>query len=229
MHKKYILGIDEVGRGPWAWPIVVAGFLCEKRFDTKDLVREKYDSKKISRDEREIIVRKIEENLNQYTYFTASRQSYEIDAIGIRNCNKACMEEIILQAIEYIGDWNFVEVYIDGCDNFRFDIADFSHHFAHKRWSKSKETEEQKKHSIHYIIWWDWVVPVIGIASIIAKVIRDKKMCEYSENFPLYGFASHKGYGTRKHSDALINYGITPIHRKSYAPVKRLILASPSL
>ena len=73
------------------------------------------------------------------------------------------------------------------------------------------------------------MVPVIGIASIIAKVKRDKEMCEYSENFPLYDFASHKGYGTRKHSDALINYGITPIHRKSYAPVKRLILASPSL
>lgn len=83
--------------------------------------------------------------------------------------------------------------------------------------------------AIFYIIHGDSLVPVISAASIVAKVIRDRIMCEFHEDFPQYGFDSHKGYGTRKHQDSLINYGITPIHRKSYAPVKRLISPSSSL
>jgi ribonuclease HII len=48
-------------------------------------------------------------------------------------------------------------------------------------------------------------------------------MCDFSVKYPEYGFAEHKGYGTKKHEQALMNYGITPIHRKSYAPIKRLL------
>ena len=82
----------------------------------------------------------------------------------------------------------------------------------------------ENQRMLTYLIAGDKSVPVISAASVIAKVSRDRLMCEYSEKFPVYGFETHKGYGTKKHRDALINYGITSIHRKSYEPIKRLIL-----
>ncbi len=80
-----------------------------------------------------------------------------------------------------------------------------------------------KEKTISYLINGDDILPIISLGWIIAKVIRDRMMCEYNEDFPLYHFDEHVGYGTRKHQEALHNYNITPIHRKSYAPVKRLI------
>ena len=59
----------------------------------------------------------------------------------------------------------------------------------------------------------------IAAASILAKVTRDRIMVEYDKKYPAYGFAKHKGYGTKEHLEALRKYGVTPIHRKSYKPV----------
>ncbi len=64
----------------------------------------------------------------------------------------------------------------------------------------------------------------IAAASIIAKVTRDKLMCEYHEKYPNYGFRKHKGYCTKEHLTALMNYGPCDLHRKSFAPVRRAIL-----
>jgi ribonuclease HII len=63
----------------------------------------------------------------------------------------------------------------------------------------------------------------IAAASIIAKVERDRRMLEYAEQYPEYGFEQHKGYGTAKHLAALEKYGPCPIHRRSFAPVARLL------
>ncbi|WP_317133707.1 ribonuclease HII [Mycoplasma marinum] len=63
----------------------------------------------------------------------------------------------------------------------------------------------------------------IAAASVLAKVTRDRIMVEYSKEYPEYGFESHKGYGTKKHMEALKNFGVTPIHRKSYKPIKELL------
>jgi ribonuclease HII len=60
-------------------------------------------------------------------------------------------------------------------------------------------------------------------------VTRDRMMCDFHEDLPMYGFATHKGYGTSIHRTALINYGITPLHRKSYEPMKSLILQGTSI
>lgn len=74
------------------------------------------------------------------------------------------------------------------------------------------------------IIKGDSLIPAISAASIIAKVTRDRYMKELAEEYPEYGFERHKGYGTRAHLEALEKYGITPYHRKSFAPVKKLCL-----
>ncbi len=69
------------------------------------------------------------------------------------------------------------------------------------------------------IIGGDDSVPVISAASIIAKVERDRLMIEHDKTYPEYGFAKHKGYGTQQHIAALNQWGVTPIHRKTFAPV----------
>ena len=63
----------------------------------------------------------------------------------------------------------------------------------------------------------------IGAASILAKVTRDRIMKEYGKQYPEYGFEKHKGYVTKAHKEALEKYGVTPIHRKSFAPVQKVL------
>jgi ribonuclease HII len=74
------------------------------------------------------------------------------------------------------------------------------------------------------IIGGDGIVPQISAASIIAKVTRDNYMKQLATEYPEYGFEQHKGYGTKQHLAAIDKYGITPHHRKSFAPIKQLSL-----
>jgi ribonuclease HII len=73
------------------------------------------------------------------------------------------------------------------------------------------------------VVRGDSLVPAISAASIIAKVNRDEEMGRLDQLYPGYGLAKHKGYPSRLHLDALERLGITPIHRRSYAPVRRLL------
>jgi ribonuclease HII len=74
------------------------------------------------------------------------------------------------------------------------------------------------------VIGGDGIVPQISAASIIAKVTRDAMMHDLHTHYPDYGFDKHKGYGTQRHLTALAQYGITPYHRKSFAPVRRIMV-----
>ena len=84
------------------------------------------------------------------------------------------------------------------------------------RWNYAAET----------VVKGDSRVPAIAAASILAKVTRDREMVAYEEQYPGYGFAAHKGYPTKVHIDALQRLGVTPIHRRSYAPVKKILALS---
>lgn len=75
------------------------------------------------------------------------------------------------------------------------------------------------------LVGGDQSVAMISAASIIAKVTRDRLMIDYDEQFPEYGFAAHKGYGTRLHLEKLKEFGPCALHRKSFAPVKALLIA----
>lgn len=76
------------------------------------------------------------------------------------------------------------------------------------------------------IVKGDSLFSEISAASILAKDARDQSMIEFDAKYPEYGFAQHKGYGTKAHMEALHMYGITPIHRKSFAPIRKLIEAN---
>ena len=73
------------------------------------------------------------------------------------------------------------------------------------------------------VVRGDALVPAISAASIIAKVSRDREMVELDSRYPGYGLAKHKGYPSKAHLEALQTLGVTPIHRRSYAPVRRLL------
>ncbi len=73
------------------------------------------------------------------------------------------------------------------------------------------------------IIQGDGLIPAISAASILAKVYRDRLMDQLDETYPGYGFKSHAGYGTKKHLEALKTLGVSPIHRKTFAPIKALL------
>lgn len=73
------------------------------------------------------------------------------------------------------------------------------------------------------IIHGDSLVLSIAAASIIAKVTRDRIMVKFDKKYPIYGFAKHKGYGTKRHHENLIKYGVCPIHRRSYQPIIELL------
>jgi ribonuclease HII len=77
------------------------------------------------------------------------------------------------------------------------------------------------------IIKGDATVMSIAAASVVAKVARDRIMCDLDVVYPDYGFAQHKGYGTRLHVDALVERGISPVHRRSYAPIKAIEAGLP--
>lgn len=145
------------------------------------------------------------------------------------------MEEVILSLLQYRDSTDTITIYIDGCDNFTFSVEDFTYMVA-KKSRKGKSITPIKpislsedESSIQYKIGGDALYPVISAASVVAKVTRDKILCDFHEDFPQYGFDTHKGYGTSKHRQALMSYGITPIHRKSYEPMKSLILRESSV
>ena len=77
----------------------------------------------------------------------------------------------------------------------------------------------------HFIPHGDRLHQTIAAASIIAKVARDQMMTALSEQYPQYGFERHVGYGTRAHYEALLKYGPCPIHRRSFAPIKKILAA----
>lgn len=118
----------------------------------------------------------------------------EIDTINIKQATRLAMERSLLQ----LPPW-YSRIHVDGNDQFVFHCS----------------TKSIIKGDVH--------VPTISAASIVAKVFRDRLMCLYDELYPGYGFASHAGYGTAAHQEALVKLGPSPIHRLSYKPIQRLM------
>ncbi|MCX7968644.1 MAG: ribonuclease HII, partial [Armatimonadetes bacterium] len=73
-----------------------------------------------------------------------------------------------------------------------------------------------------FVVDGDATCPLISAASIVAKVVRDRLMVAYDRRYPQYGFAKHKGYPTREHIEAIRKFGICPIHRRSFSPIKEI-------
>jgi ribonuclease HII len=182
-----VIGIDEVGRGCWAGPVYVGGFVYNSKVAFLPTVN---DSKKITKKRRESLY----EELICNKYAVASASVEEIDSLNIVQATHLAIQRVV-NTLSISNAY----VIIDGYFKEPFD-------FKYKCINKGDE--------IHYSI---------AAASILAKVSRDRMMIELSEEYPEYGFDAHVGYGTKKHREALTQFGVCTLHRKSYKPIKDLI------
>ncbi|HAS85152.1 MAG TPA: ribonuclease HII [Candidatus Yonathbacteria bacterium] len=193
-RHKYIIGVDEVGRGPLAGPVAVGvvKFKAEsQKVITKWGIGFK-DSKKLSANGREAWLVKIDEAMSEgwLEYAVAFVSPSVIDKKGLSYAIRTAMEKA-LSEIEH--DVNKTKVLLDGA-------LHAPSHYPHQ------ET----------IIKGDEKELSIALASIVAKVARDKKMVALAKKFPEYGFEKHKGYGTRAHYLAIKKNGLTKHHRRSF-------------
>ena len=186
------IGVDEAGRGPLVGSVVAAAVILPPDFHLYGLT----DSKKLSEKKRDSLYQQITDQCN---WSVAEASSIEIDQINILQATMLAMKRAIINLQEeyskYRGKTIF-NVMVDG--NHCPDIA-----------------------NCIAIVKGDLSEPTISAASIIAKVTRDRQMRELDSQYPQYGFAQHKGYGTRKHILALSKYGpIQGIHRHTFSPIK---------
>lgn len=184
-----VAGVDEVGRGPLAGPVVACAFVVPRgsRMPAVD------DSKKIAASRRRVLAEELRR-------LPGARIGLGLVAPGLidrMNILKATMLAMRQALLEIGGGVDFALV--DGRPVSGLPVPSRA------------------------IVKGDGLSCSIAAASIIAKVHRDRLMCDYDAEFPGYGFARHKGYGTREHLDALGKLGPCPIHRRSFAPVAGII------
>nr|WP_242954392.1 ribonuclease HII [Clostridium oryzae] len=181
-----IAGIDEVGRGPLAGPIVAAAVILKEPISDDDIILGLNDSKKLSPEKRELLEKQIIEKALSFSI--ALRENTEIDDKGIAVCNN--------------------EIFIDACEGLKVtpDLV-LTDGYPIRDYDKVK--------NIH-VIKGDTKSAAIAAASIIAKVYRDRLMHQYSNVYTEYAFESNVGYGSKGHIQAIKKYGVTPIHRRSF-------------
>ena len=199
---KFIAGVDEVGRGPLAGPVVTAAVVLPEDFDVLGVD----DSKKLSEKRREELYDKIIEGCVAYGIGVSDHQV--IDEINILNATKEAMKKAIAECETMLGE-ALTEDDDEGKSAFaqprKLDYVLFD---AVK--IEGLDVPQQA------IIKGDAKVLAIAAASIVAKVTRDRMMVEYAEEYPWYAFESNKGYGTAAHYERIRQYGTCPIHRMSF-------------
>ena len=188
---RYLIGIDEAGRGPLAGPVSVGAVLVPLDFDWK-LVEGVRDSKKLSEKKREEIFERAREleQTSVLRFSVSTSSAAYIDRYGIVPAIKRALAEALSR---FEIEPQECRVLLDG----------------------SLKAPEEYIHQ-ETIIRGDDTEPVISLASIMAKVTRDRMMKQLSPKYPAYDFHVHKGYGTALHLSAIARCGLSDIHRTSF-------------
>ncbi|CAK1221553.1 Ribonuclease HII (RnhB) [Fructobacillus cardui] len=182
-----IAGVDEVGRGPLAGPVVAAAVILPKDFDQYGVI----DSKQVSEKHRLEYVQVIKDEAIAYGIGVVSAQV--IDEVNIYQASRLAMKQAVEQ-LQSEADYLLVD-------------------------AMTIDTDLPQQS----LIKGDARSNSIGAASILAKVTRDQMMADYDREYPGYDFAHNAGYGTAKHLSGLAELGPTPIHRRTFEPVKKLL------
>ncbi len=191
---KLVIGIDEAGRGPLAGPVVAGAVVIKiSNFQFPKV----NDSKKLTAKQREEIYNSLIKHPN-IKWGIGIVSEKVIDKINILEATKLAMTKALRQAQSKLKR------------NVDFLILDGNIKLDNEARQKSIIKADQKVFSC-------------ALASIFAKVTRDKIMQKYHEKYPEYGFGKHKGYGTPMHFKMLKKHGFCKIHRKSFKPVKSFI------
>jgi ribonuclease HII len=193
-YSGLVCGLDEVGRGPLAGPVVAACVVIPKEMRNLDFIVYIKDSKKVSSKKREMLFEAITKH---FPYAISALSPQEIDKHNILQASLLAMSKA---HNEVLGFGALIEhALVDGN---KLPILSTPASAIVKGDGKSK---------------------TIAAASIIAKVYRDRIMQELAQEFPHYGWERNSGYPTKEHREALLKYGVTSAHRRSFAPVRNII------
>ena len=196
---EFVIGVDEVGKGSFAGPVVAGAVVFRKESDFKNgILLEINDSKLISPRKREALSREIKREAILYAVSTIGLS--KINKVGIGKATKIAIRKVIKTIL-----WRIIEN-----SNGKPSIFVLADGF-HIKYIRGIGLVNQKA-----IIKGDRKSISIAAASIIAKVYRDKLMRKLNRKYPGYGFARNKGYGTKLHQQALKKYGLSDIHRTSF-------------
>jgi ribonuclease HII len=185
---KNLAGLDEVGRGPLAGPVVAAAVILNPR----KKIYKVDDSKKLSEKKRLSLVPRIKEKALAWAVAEASVE--EINTLNIINASFLAMKRAIDQ-LPVKPDF----LLIDGRDFPTFLYRDLGQPLLGRA-----------------VVKGDSISVSIASASVLAKVYRDKLMTDLASTYPQYGFEKHKGYAAKEHMEAVRKFGPSPIHRKKF-------------
>jgi len=193
-----VAGIDEVGRGPWAGPVVAAAAVLDVSKIPENLLSMIDDSKKLTLSMRENVFDSFMELSVGFQFSIGQASVEEIDALNILQATLLAMERA------------FEKLQNDVGNKIQYALVD-----GNKAPNIPCET--------HTVIKGDAQSFSIAAASIMAKVTRDRMMVKLAKEFPHYGWERNAGYGTKVHQEGLAQHGITPHHRKSYKPIQKFM------
>lgn len=197
-EKQYsgnVAGIDEVGCGPWAGPVVASAVILDQKRFPIELLEIIHDSKKVSPKKRKMIYQELQRLKGDSCFISWAKASVEeVDTLNIRRAALLAMQRAV-------------------------DVLEVKPQVALVDGNICPPLECHVK----TLVKGDTLSYSIAAASIVAKVIRDEIMERLSEEYPHYGWERNAGYGTAEHQRAISAYGITPYHRVSFAPIARHI------
>jgi ribonuclease HII len=188
---RFIVGVDEAGRGPLAGPVAVGVVMAPEGYDFVGIFPHLNDSKQISEKKREAIFEELiaRQKAGELSFCVKSVSAPLIDRNGIA---KAVISSVHAGVRQLAPEPHEVRVYLDG--------------LLHA----PKEYEQET------VVGGDATIPAIMLASIAAKVSRDRLMVKLAAEYPGYAFETHKGYGTKAHIEAIKNLGLCDLHRRSF-------------
>ncbi|MBI1216875.1 MAG: ribonuclease HII [Alphaproteobacteria bacterium] len=194
-------GIDEVGRGPLAGPVVAAAVIIDRARMPKKILSQINDSKKLTPAKRESLFN----ILHEYSYISIEQASVaEIDEINILQASLLAMRRAC-DGLEKQTGKRIHTALIDGNKAPALSCA------------------------VKTIVGGDGKSLSIAAASIVAKYFRDRLMKNHADDYPHYGWERNAGYGTAEHLKAIEIHGITPLHRRSFAPVSKQLVKENSI
>ena len=191
-----IAGVDEVGRGPLAGPVIAAAVILDPARPIAGL----RDSKQLTPAARTRLAREIRRYALSFALAAADQQ--EVDELNVLQASLVAMRRAVLRL-----SLEPEHVIVDGNQ-----LPSFA--------------GIESRYSVEARVRGDQTVPAVSAASILAKVCRDRLMRRWDRSYPGYGFASNMGYPTAAHRAGLLKLGPCAIHRRSFAPVRSLLGAS---
>ncbi len=209
-----MIGVDEVGRGSWAGPLVATACWFDfKRYKCLHLGIN--DSKKLKPKERKEIVLSLQ---NFVKYCSSVSTVKEIDYYGLSYANSIAIIRAIFSVVHHFSNQSIyknkkIQICIDG--NLKLNFLKVNNFLESSEF-------KFKLLSINTLIKGDSLSKTIALASIISKEVRDTIMRNYSLFYPSYSFEQNKGYGTVKHKSAICHNGILDLHRKSFKPISTI-------